>query len=118
MSIKIYAGYTRKRTMQIEYITLLLSGYDIALFGSFLVSILIIISGKIHLQYSSRGFREKEIQRSHIGSTPRIGGIAVLFGCTFAWYNSDNFSSNFLGLIILSGVPVLYLDCLTIYILT
>ncbi len=107
MSIKIYAGYTRKRTMQIEYITLLLSGYDNALFGSFLVSILIIISGKIHLQYSSRGFREKEIQRSHIGSTPRIGGIAVLFGCTFAWYNSDNFSSNFLGLIILSGVPVL-----------
>ena len=93
--------------MQLEYITGLLSGYDNALFGSFLVSILIIISGRIHLQYSSRGLREIEVQRSHVGSTPRIGGVAILVGCTYAWYHSDNFSSNFLGYIILSGIPVL-----------
>ena len=98
--------------MQLEYITHLLSGYDNALFGSFLVSILIILSGRIHLQYSSRGLREIEVQRSHVGSTPRIGGIAILVGCTYAWYNSDNLSSKFLGYIILSGLPVLILGLL------
>ena len=103
--------------MQLEYITDLLSGYDNALFGSFIVSILIILSGRVHLQYSSRGLRETEVQRSHVGATPRIGGIAILVGCTFVWYNSDNFSSNFLGYIILSGIPVLILGLLTIYIL-
>ncbi len=93
--------------MQLETITQFLSGYDNALFGSFLVSILIVVSGRIHLQYSSRGLREIEVQRSHVGATPRIGGLAILAGCTFAWYKSDNFSSNYLGYIILSGVPVL-----------
>jgi len=93
--------------MELEAITRFLSGYDNALFGSFLVSIVIIISGRIHHQYSARGLREVEVQRSHVGSTPRIGGIAILVGCVYAWYNSDNFSSNYLGYIILSGVPVL-----------
>ena len=50
------------------------------------------------MRYSSRGLREIEVQRSHVGSTPRIGGIAILVGCIYAWYNSDNFSSNYLGL--------------------
>ncbi len=93
--------------MELETITRFLSGYDNALFGSFLVSILIIISGRIHLQYSARGLREAEVQTSHVGSTPRIGGIAILVGCGYAWYNSDNFSSSYLGYIILSGIPVL-----------
>ena len=93
--------------MQLANITQFLSGYDFALFGSFLVSILIIISSKIHLQYSARVLREVEVQRSHVGSTPRLGGIAILAGCVYAWYNSDNFSSNYLGYIILSGIPVL-----------
>ena len=35
-----------------------------------------------------------------------------MFGCAFAWYTSDNFSSNYLGYIILSGVPVLLLGLL------
>ena len=48
--------------MELEYITELLSGYDNALFGSFIVSILIVLSGKVHLQYSSRGLREAEVQ--------------------------------------------------------
>ncbi len=43
---------------------------------------------------------------------PRIGGLAILFGCAFAWYNSDNFSSNYLGYIILSGIPVLIIGLL------
>tara|TARA_A100001015_G_C14357918_1_gene469335 strand:+ start:236 stop:421 length:186 start_codon:yes stop_codon:yes gene_type:complete len=60
--------------MEIETFTQMLSGYDSALFGSFAVSILIIVSGRIHLQYSSRGLQEIEIQRSHVGSTSRIGG--------------------------------------------
>ena len=98
--------------MEIETLTQLLSGYDSALFGSFVVSILIIASGRIHLQYSSRGLQEIEIQRSHVGSTPRIGGVAILFGCAFAWYSSDNFSSNYLGYIILSGIPVLIVGLL------
>ena len=94
--------------MELEAITRFLSGYDNALFGSFLVSIGIIISGRIHHQYSARGLRDVEVQRSHVGSTPRIGGIAILVGCVYAWYNSDNFSSNYLGYIILSGVCLLY----------
>ena len=98
--------------MEIETLTQLLSGYDNALFGSFVVSILIIVSGRVHLKYSSRGLQEIEIQRSHVGSTPRIGGVAILFGCAFAWYNSDNFSSNYLGYIILSGIPVLIIGLL------
>ncbi len=93
--------------MELENITQFLSGYDNVLFGSFLVSTLIIISGKIHLRYSARGLREAEVQRIHVGSTPRIGGIAILVGCVYAWYNSNNFSSNYLGFIILSGMPVL-----------
>ena len=32
--------------------------------------------------------------------------------CAYAWYNSDNFSSNYLGYIILSGIPVLVLGLL------
>ena len=98
--------------MEIETFIQLLSGYDSALLGSFVVSILIIVSGRIHLQYSSRGLQEIEVQRSHVGSTPRIGGLAILFGCAFAWYNSNNFSSNYLGYIILSGIPVLILGLL------
>ena len=98
--------------MQLEDVTRLLSGYDTALFASLVVSILIVISGKVHLQYSSRGPRELEVQTSHIGSTPRIGGVAIFFGCVYAWYNSDNFSSNYLGFIILSGIPVLFLGLL------
>ena len=98
--------------MEIETFTQLLSGYDSALLGSFVVSILIIASGRIHLQYSSRGLQEIEVQRSHVGSTPRIGGLAIFCGCAFAWYNSDNFSSNYLGYIILSGIPVLIIGLL------
>ena len=93
--------------MELEAITRFMSGYDNALFGSFLVSILIIISGRIHLRYSSRGLQETEVQRSHVGSTPRIGGIAIIAGCVYAWYISNNVSSNYLGYIILSGMPVL-----------
>ena len=93
--------------MELEAVTQLLSGYDVALFGSFFVAILIVVSGRIHLQYSSRGLSETEVQRSHVGSTPRIGGIAILVGCTYAWYNSDNFSTIYLGYVILSGIPVL-----------
>ena len=98
--------------MEIETFTQLLSGYDSALLGSFVISILIIASERIHLQYSSRGLQEIEVQRSHVGSTPRIGGLAIFFGCAFAWYNSDNFSSNYLGYIILSGIPVLIIGLL------
>ena len=98
--------------MQLEEVTRLLSGYDTALFASLLVSILIVISGRVHLRHSSRGPRELEVQTSHIGSTPRIGGVAIFLGCSYAWYNSDNFSSNHLGYIILSGIPVLFLGLL------
>ena len=98
--------------MEIKTVRQLLSGYDNALFGSFFVSLLIIVSGRIHLHYSSRGLQENEVQRSHVGLTPRIGGLAILFGCAFVWYKSDNFSSNYLGYIILSGVPVLLLGLL------
>ena len=42
-----------------------------------------------------------------MGSTPRIGGIAIFFGCLCAWYSSDNFASSLLGYILLSSLPVL-----------
>ena len=99
--------------MGIESIAQFLSGYDSALFGSFLVALLIIISGRVHLRYSARGLRELEVQRSHDGPIPRIGGVAILVGCAYAWYNSNNFSSNYLGYIILSGLPVLIFGLLT-----
>ena len=98
--------------MEIETVSQLLSGCDNALFGSFFVSLLIIASGRVHSHYTSRGLNEIEVQRIHVGSTPRIGGLAILFGCAYAWYNSDNFSSNYLGYIILSGIPVLLLGLL------
>ena len=98
--------------MEIKTLVQLLSGYDNALFGSLFVSVLIIISGRVHLHYSSRGLQEKEVQRSHVGATPRIGGLSILVGCTYAWYHSDNFSSNYLGYIILSGIPVLLIGLL------
>ena len=93
--------------MPLESITQFLTGYDNAFFGSLLISILIIVSGRTHRRFSSRGLQEIEVQRSHVGSTPRIGGLAILAGCAYAWYNSDNFSSYYLGCIILSGIPVL-----------
>ncbi len=93
--------------IKIENITHLLTGYDMALFGSFIVSILIILSQRLHLKYSSRSSERFEIQRSHVNPTPRIGGIAVLMGCLSAWYMSDNLANDLLGLLIISSLPVL-----------
>ena len=78
-----------------------------ALFGSCVVSIIIILSQRLHLKYSSRSSERYEIQRSHVNPTPRIGGIAVLMGCLSAWYMSNNLANEFLGLIIFSSLPVL-----------
>ncbi len=78
-----------------------------ALFGSCLVSVIIILSQRLHLKYSSRSSETYEIQRSHVNPTPRIGGIAVLMGCLSAWYMSDNLAKDFLGLLIFSSLPVL-----------
>ena len=64
--------------MELTSITQLLSGYDNALFASFIVSILIIVSGRIHLRYSSRSKEHLEVQKIHVGSIPRIGGLAIL----------------------------------------
>jgi len=93
--------------MEIDNIPYLLRGYDIALFGSFIVAILIIISGRLHLRYSSRSSVKKEIQTSHAKPTPRIGGLAVLAGCMFVWFISRNEARDVLGLIIFSSLPVL-----------
>ncbi len=93
--------------IKIEDINHLLTGYDMALFGSCVVSIIIILSQRLHLKYSSRSSERYEIQRSHVNPTPRIGGIAVLMGCLSAWYMSNNLANEFLGLIIFSSLPVL-----------
>ena len=98
--------------MEIESITQLLSGYDNALFGSFAVSVLIVVLGKAYFRFSSLEKRGYEVQTSHVGLTPRIGGIAILSGCVYGWYGTENFSSNYLGYIILSGIPVLTLGLL------
>ena len=58
--------------MEIESITQLLSGYDKAFFASFIVSILIIASGRLHLRYSSRGQGDLEVQKSHEDPTPEL----------------------------------------------
>ena len=96
--------------MELEAITRFLSGYDNALLAAFSFYFDNYIR-RIHHQYSARGLREVEVQRSHVGSTPRIGGIAILVGCVYAWYNSDNFSSNYLGYIICLEYPFSYLAC-------
>ena len=98
--------------MELKTITHLLSGYDNALFASFIVSVLIIFSGRIHLRYSSRRPGDLEVQKSHVGSTPRIGGLAILAGCAYGWYAIDNFSTKYLGYILISGMPVLVLGLL------
>ena len=98
--------------MELKSITQLLSGYDNALFASFIVSILIIISGRVHLRYSSRGEGHFEVQKSHEDPTPRIGGLAILAGCAYGWYEMENFSAKYLGYILISGMPVLILGLL------
>ncbi|MDC3087346.1 hypothetical protein OA343_02350 [Paracoccaceae bacterium] len=98
--------------MEIESITQLLSGYDNAFFASFIVSILIIASGRLHVQYSARGQGDLEVQKSHEDPTPRIGGLALLAGCVYGWYEIENFSAKYLGYILISGVPVLILGLL------
>ncbi len=98
--------------MEIESITQLLSGYDNALFASFIVSILIIASGRLHLRYSARGQGDFEVQKSHEDPTPRIGGLAILAGCAYGWYEIENFSAKYLGYILISGMPVLILGLL------
>ena len=98
--------------MELESITRLLAGYDNALFGSFIVSVLIIILGRISLRYSSSEFRGSEVQTSHVGATPRTGGIAIVSGCLYCWWVTENFSTNYLGYIVLSGLPVLILGLL------
>ena len=98
--------------MELESITRLLAGYDNALFGSFIVSVFIIIIGKISLRYSSSEFRSSEVQTSHVGETPRTGGIAIVSGCICCWWVTENFSTNYLGYIVLSGLPVLILGLL------
>ena len=84
-----------------ENIASLLSGYDIALVGSFFVSILIILTGRFHIKYSSRNTQQEEVQTSHVNRTPRVGGLAVFAGCIFAWALSENPASNFLGILII-----------------
>ena len=98
--------------MELTNITQLLSGYDNALFASFIVSILIIVSGRIHLRYSSRSKEHLEVQKIHVGSIPRIGGLAILAGCAYGWYGIENFSAKYLGYIIISGMPILILGLL------
>ena len=98
--------------MEIESITQLLSGYDNAFFASFIVSILIIASGRLHLRYSARGQGEFEVQKIHEYPTPRIGGLAILAGCVYGWYEIENFSTKYLGYILISGLPVLILGLL------
>ncbi len=78
-----------------------------ALYGSCVVSIIIILSHRLHLKYSSRSSERYEIQRSHVNPTPRIGGIAVFLGCLLGWYMSDNLANEFLGFLIISSLPVL-----------
>jgi UDP-N-acetylmuramyl pentapeptide phosphotransferase/UDP-N-acetylglucosamine-1-phosphate transferase len=90
-----------------EEIIYLLEGYDVALFSSFFFSLIIVLSGRLHLKFSSRNQGSKEIQRSHIQPTPRIGGVAVLIGCLSAWYVSDNLAREVLGILICSSLPVL-----------
>ena len=98
--------------MEIESITQLLSGYDNAFFASFIVSILIIASGRLHLRYSARGHGDLEVQKSHEDPTPRIGGLAILAGCAYGWYEIENFSGRYLGYILISSMPVLILGLL------
>ncbi len=98
--------------MELKSITQLLTGYDNALFVSFTVSLLIIVSGRIHLRYSSRGLGDVEVQKSHVDPTPRIGGLAILAGCAYGWYGIENFSAKYLGYILISGMPVLILGLL------
>ena len=111
MSINFIKGKMEKK-VELESITRLLSGYDNALFGSFIVSVLIIILGRISLRYSSSEFRSSEVQTSHVGATPRIGGIAIVSGCLYCWWVTENFSTNYLGYLVLSGLPVLILGLL------
>ena len=99
------------RLVELESITQLLAGYDNALFGSFIVSVFIIITGRISLRYSSSEFRSSEVQTSHVGATPRIGEIAIVSECIYCWWVTENFSTNYLGYLVLSGLPVLYWAC-------
>jgi UDP-N-acetylmuramyl pentapeptide phosphotransferase/UDP-N-acetylglucosamine-1-phosphate transferase len=73
----------------------------LSFFISLVISWLIIVSLKLHKQYT--GDRANGIQKIHNEMTPRIGGLAIFIAVALVYYLSNKKLSNLLGVILGSG---------------
>ena len=77
----------------------------ISAFVALFVSIALVLSTHIHGKYSLDHL--SGIQKFHTDPTPRIGGLAILFGFFVAWTLSSGEARTLLALIGLTGLPAL-----------
>ncbi len=73
---------------------------------SFLASVVIVSTRELHLSRTSRGHAKLEVQSVHVAPTPRIGGIALMFGMLAAAALAPPDSSTYLWMLLCSCIPV------------
>lgn len=73
---------------------------------SLLVSLVIVLTRRMHLSRTARGHAGLEIQSAHSTPTPRIGGVALVVGLLAAASVSLGEPSTYLWIILLSCAPV------------
>lgn len=73
---------------------------------SLLASVVIVSTRELHLSRTSRGHAKLEIQSAHVAPTPRIGGIALMFGMLTAAALAPSKPSVYLWMLLCSCIPV------------
>lgn len=74
-----------------------------AFVASFLVAVFLVLTQKYHGRYSND--ETHGVQKSHRTATPRIGGVAIVFGLIVAWAMADVKTQAILGPLLLAGFP-------------
>ncbi len=74
-----------------------------AFVASFLVAVFLVLTQKFHGRYSND--ETHGVQKSHRTATPRIGGVAIVFGLIVAWAMADARTQAILGPLLLAGFP-------------
>lgn len=75
----------------------------LSFFVSFVISILLLLTKKLHGKYSMDSIHG--IQKNHASPTPRIGGISLVGGVFAAWLIAVPERSAILGVLLISGLP-------------
>ncbi|WP_165937606.1 MraY family glycosyltransferase [Antarcticimicrobium sediminis] len=73
---------------------------------SLLASVVIVSTRDLHLSRTSRGHAKLEVQSVHTAPTPRVGGIALMFGMLAAAVLAPPESSRYLWMLLCSCIPV------------